>query len=122
MDKFKEYKEEGADAPAAAAKAASAPAPAKEEAKPKAEAPKVDDSNLNISPLGKKFALAHGIELASLKGTGENGRILREDINRAINESLTNFLLLIIEEHKNIEVKAESTEKKQSPASKKAAP
>ena len=93
VDKFKDFKDEGeAAAPAAAA---AAPAPEKEEAKPKTEAPKADDSNINISPLAKKFALAHGIELASLKGTGEGGRILRGDVNRAINESI--FYLLIID-------------------------
>ena len=83
VDQFKDYKEEGGAAPAAPAAA-----PAKEEAKP-AEAPKaqIDDANIPISKLGKRLALAHNIELSSLKGTGEGGRILRSDITRAINES-----------------------------------
>lgn len=83
VDQFKDYKEEGGAAPAAPAAA-----PAKEEVKPaEAPKPKVDDANIPISPLGKRLALAHDIELSSLKGTGDNGRILRSDINRAINES-----------------------------------
>ena len=83
-----------------AAKAASQPAaPAKEETKP--EPPKAEESQptsppkpretdskpelpsgdrIFASPIAKKIALERGIPLAKVKGTGPNGRIIREDV------------------------------------------
>ncbi|ARV09254.1 pyruvate dehydrogenase complex dihydrolipoamide acetyltransferase [Winogradskyella sp. PC-19] len=53
---------------------------------PKQEVPKASDSNSNsgerifVSPLAKKMAEEKGIKLNQVKGTGENGRIVKRDI------------------------------------------
>ena len=39
---------------------------------------------IKISPVAKKLAQEHGIDIASLAGTGPEGRIVREDVERAI--------------------------------------
>lgn len=74
--------------PAPAPKPAAAPAP-KQEAKP-AEAPKPAPPSGNghdaagdrifASPLARRMAKQAGIDLATLKGSGPNGRIVRADI------------------------------------------
>jgi pyruvate dehydrogenase E2 component (dihydrolipoamide acetyltransferase) len=38
------------------------------------------DSRIKASPLAKKLAKAEGIDLASLKGSGPNGRIVKQDV------------------------------------------
>ncbi len=38
------------------------------------------DSRIKASPLAKKLAKAEGVDLASIKGTGPNGRIVKEDV------------------------------------------
>ena len=66
---------EGApEAPAAPEK--KAPAPAKGEAA----------KHVKISPVAKKMAEEHMIDITTVKGTGPEGRIVREDIERAIEE------------------------------------
>ena len=57
----------------------------KEEPKPtptssKAELPTGD--TIFATPIAKKIALERGIPLAKVKGTGTNGRILREDVEK----------------------------------------
>ncbi|WP_448826757.1 biotin/lipoyl-containing protein, partial [Capnocytophaga bilenii] len=68
----------GASAPAAAA------APAAESKPAAAAAPAATASNANdrvfASPLAKKIAQDKGINLAEVKGSGENGRIVRKDV------------------------------------------
>lgn len=39
---------------------------------------------VKISPVAKKLAQEHGIDIAPLAGTGPEGRIVREDVERAI--------------------------------------
>ena len=39
---------------------------------------------VKISPVAKKLAQEHGIDVASLAGTGPEGRIVREDVERAM--------------------------------------
>lgn len=39
---------------------------------------------VKISPVAKKLAQEHGIDIATLTGTGPEGRIVREDVERAI--------------------------------------
>jgi pyruvate dehydrogenase E2 component (dihydrolipoamide acetyltransferase) len=39
---------------------------------------------IKISPVAKKLAQEHGLDIASLAGTGPEGRIVREDVERAI--------------------------------------
>ena len=68
----------GASAPAAAA------TPAAESKPAAAAAPAATASNANdrvfASPLAKKIAQDKGINLAEVKGSGENGRIVRKDV------------------------------------------
>ena len=65
-------------APAPIAPAPIAPAPVA----PVAAEPSVDLSNIKASPVAKKMALAKGIPLAEIKGSGPNGRILKEDVEK----------------------------------------
>ncbi|KZV75555.1 pyruvate dehydrogenase [Peniophora sp. CONT] len=52
---------------------------------PKTELPKGD--RIYASPVAKKIALERGIPLAKVKGTGPEGRILREDVEKYKPES-----------------------------------
>lgn len=51
----------------------------KERSKPK-EAPTNKGDRIFASPIAKKLALERGIPLAQVKGSGPNGRIVREDV------------------------------------------
>ncbi|MBM3381440.1 MAG: 2-oxo acid dehydrogenase subunit E2 [Betaproteobacteria bacterium] len=66
---------------AAAAPAAVKPAPAAAAPAPAAVA-EVEDSNRNVksSPLVRKMAAEHNIDLSKVEGTGENGRINKQDL------------------------------------------
>lgn len=92
--------EEGEDVATAAASGGAAkaeaapkadPVPAKAEAAPAAAAPKADavpaapasDTRVKASPLARRLAEAKGIDLASLSGTGPNGRIVKGDLDGA---------------------------------------
>lgn len=73
----------GSSAPAKAA----APAETKEESKPVAAAqntqtntPSGSDSRLKASPLAKSIAKEKGIDLSKIAGSGDQGRIVRKDI------------------------------------------
>src|SRR5438034_5666373 len=68
--------------------------PAKPEAKPEAPAPQTlqqtvartdgrDGGRIKASPLARRIARERRIELSSLKGTGPEGRIVAEDVERA---------------------------------------
>ncbi|KIY45466.1 pyruvate dehydrogenase [Fistulina hepatica ATCC 64428] len=69
---------------------AEAPAPAKEEPKPaptpsETSAPKAElpvGDRIFASPIAKKIALERGIPLVQIRGTGPNGRIIREDVEK----------------------------------------
>lgn len=84
----------GADAPAPAAPVASkeavevkseAPAAAPVSNAPAAQATEVISSNTRIfaSPLAKKLAKEKGLDLSTIKGSGEHGRIIRRDVEQA---------------------------------------
>src|SRR5438034_3141849 len=71
--------------------------PAKPEAKPEAPAPQTlqqtvartdgrDGGRIKASPLARRIARERRIELSSLKGTGPEGRIVAEDVERAAAE------------------------------------
>ncbi|HYW37144.1 MAG TPA: 2-oxoglutarate dehydrogenase, E2 component, dihydrolipoamide succinyltransferase [Terriglobales bacterium] len=79
----------GASAPApakAAAPAPAAPAPAKKEAPapppaPVASAPEEEeDSDVRSSPLVRKLAREHNVDLAKVSGTGTGGRVTKQDV------------------------------------------
>ena len=88
-------KEEPAPPAVAKEEAPKAEAPKKEAAKaeaPKAEAPKAApaapqetqaeaDERLKASPLAKKMAEEKGIDLQQVKGSGDNGRIIKRDVD-----------------------------------------
>jgi len=99
--------EEKADAKPAAApakqetKPASAPAPVKAQPRPVEKAPaptQADDSRLKISPLAKRLAEERGVSLRSLRGSGENGRIVKRDI-----ENVNLSQIPQIERYKDVE-------------------
>ena len=78
-----------APAPAAAPaakEAVPAPAPAAAPAPLAAPAPvafAADDSRVKASPLARRIAEEKGIDLRALAGSGDNGRIVKRDLNQA---------------------------------------
>ena len=68
----------GGSAPATAVAPAKAEAPAA--AAPAAPAATTTDGRVFASPLAKKIAQDKGINLSEVKGSGENGRIVRKDV------------------------------------------
>jgi len=78
-----------ADAPVASKEVvevkSEAPAAAPAPAAPAAQATEVTPSNTRIfaSPLAKKLAKEKGLDLSTVKGSGEHGRIIRRDVEQA---------------------------------------
>lgn len=68
----------GPQAPAATEEAKSAPA--EKTAEPIAQEASTDGQRILASPLAKKIASDKGIQLTQVKGSGENGRIVKSDI------------------------------------------
>jgi len=62
-------------APAPVARPAPAPAPAE---------PAKKAGRINASPLARRLAKQKGINLAAITGTGPNGRIVKEDVDKAL--------------------------------------
>ena len=89
----KVQKEMPAGKPAEAAKTAepvAAEAPKAEAAPPKeAAAATGDEERVRISPVARKLAEEHAIDITRVAGTGPNGRIIREDIEKAIADKKT---------------------------------
>jgi pyruvate dehydrogenase E2 component (dihydrolipoamide acetyltransferase) len=63
--------------------AAPASAPANAAASAVAEAPRSGDAEALVSPIAKRLAEKLGIDLATIVGTGPNGRISKEDVEAA---------------------------------------
>ena len=79
----------GADAPAPPAPAPAAPAPAASEASaPEAVAPDADYSDSNagayVTPLVRRLAAQHDIDLSTVTGSGVGGRIRKADVLAAV--------------------------------------
>jgi pyruvate dehydrogenase E2 component (dihydrolipoamide acetyltransferase) len=73
-------------APAKAEKPAEAPKRATEEPAPAAEAQQSNGSTngrIKASPLARRIARERGVDLAQISGTGPDGRIVAEDVERA---------------------------------------
>lgn len=68
-------------APAQAAAAQPAPAPQAAEAAPAAAPAHDTDERVKASPLAKKLAEEKGVDIQSLKGSGDNGRIIKRDVD-----------------------------------------
>lgn len=64
----------------AAPQQSAAPAASNETPKTDSSAPKSEGGRINISPLAKKMASDKGIDIATVKGSGDNGRIVKKDI------------------------------------------
>ena len=72
-----------AAAPEPEAKAAPEPEAAPEaEAAPEPEA--VEPTPVDITPVARKLAEEHGLDLSAIEGTGKDGRILKSDVDKAI--------------------------------------
>jgi pyruvate dehydrogenase E2 component (dihydrolipoamide acetyltransferase) len=67
-------------APAPVAQAASVPSPA---SVPSAPSPSRGEGRVSASPLAKRLAQARGIDLASVAGSGPNGRVVKADVDAA---------------------------------------
>jgi pyruvate dehydrogenase E2 component (dihydrolipoamide acetyltransferase) len=78
-----EEKTESADTGSAEATVTDAPAPATESSSP-AQEPAAESGRIKASPLARSMAQEAGIELSTLTGSGENGRIVKRDIEEAI--------------------------------------
>ena len=72
-----------APTPAAAPEAKAEPAPAPAPAPSPAPAAASGDDRIKASPLAKRIAAAKGIDLATIKGTGPGGRIVKADVEGA---------------------------------------
>jgi pyruvate dehydrogenase E2 component (dihydrolipoamide acetyltransferase) len=73
--------------PAQAGPGAASPVPAATSQPTTAAAPapmRAPGERVKISPVAKKLAQDHGIDINTLTGTGPEGRIVREDVERAI--------------------------------------
>jgi pyruvate dehydrogenase E2 component (dihydrolipoamide acetyltransferase) len=71
-----------AEAPKAEAKPA-APAPAPKPAAPAAPAKSNDGGRIFASPLARRMAEQAGLDLSRIKGSGPNGRIVKDDVESA---------------------------------------
>jgi pyruvate dehydrogenase E2 component (dihydrolipoamide acetyltransferase) len=71
---------EQAEAPAAKAEPEQAPAPRRREARPAARARTGDGRAAVVSPLVRRLAREHDIDLAQVEGSGSGGRVRREDV------------------------------------------
>src|SRR3954469_22131691 len=92
---------EGEEAPASAEKPAEAPkrepereegraaAAAAAEAQPAPSSTPSTNGRIKASPLARRIARERGIELSGLRGTGPDGRIVAEDVERAAATGLT---------------------------------
>lgn len=82
------YLQGGGDAPAAENKTQAEPAqdkPAAQEAPAgKEEAASSDEERLKASPLARKLAQDKGIDLHQVKGSGDNGRIIKRDVDNFV--------------------------------------
>ena len=76
-------------APAAAAPSPVAPSAPVAAAAPVAPAPVVNNGRLVASPRAKKLASQMGVNLASVRGSGPNGRIQAEDVERAAGRTVS---------------------------------
>jgi pyruvate dehydrogenase E2 component (dihydrolipoamide acetyltransferase) len=70
----------GGAAPVAVATEEAKAAPAAQTAAPVAQEPAADGQRIFASPLAKKIASDKGIQLNQVKGSGENGRITKSDV------------------------------------------
>jgi len=63
---------------------APAPAPEGQVAKDRSERPAGDDGRVPASPLARRLAREHDLELAGIQGSGPHGRVVKADVDQAI--------------------------------------
>ena len=61
-----------------------AEAPAREPERERGREASVQDGRVKASPLARRIARERGIELAAVRGTGPEGRVVAEDVERAV--------------------------------------
>jgi pyruvate dehydrogenase E2 component (dihydrolipoamide acetyltransferase) len=61
-----------------------AEAPAREPERERGREASIQDGRVKASPLARRIARDRGIELASVRGTGPEGRVVAEDVERAV--------------------------------------
>jgi len=96
---FKDFTDDGAAAPASKPKSADEPAAKAEKVEKEAAAPvkkdvqsekkatsSAEDGRVVASPLAKKLAQEKGIDLQNVQGSGPQGRIVAEDVEKFIKE------------------------------------
>ena len=71
-------------AAAPAAVAVATPAPVAVAAAPRAAVASTSSTGLKASPIAKRMASEHGLNLGDIQGTGPSGRIVRDDVAAAI--------------------------------------
>ncbi len=78
--------QEPAPAPAANPASLGDGAPARSAPQPaaRAAAPPEGDGRLKVSPLARKLAGDHGLDLAAIRGSGPEGRIIKRDVEAAL--------------------------------------
>ena len=76
-----------APAPASAPPPASAPAPAASPTTPSAAEEEDDASGTYVTPLVRKLATEHNVDLAAVQGTGVGGRIRKSDVLAAAEQA-----------------------------------
>jgi 2-oxoglutarate dehydrogenase E2 component (dihydrolipoamide succinyltransferase) len=84
--------DDSAAAMASSTPAQSAPPAAKPQApaaKPQAQASEGNGAPMRASPVGRKVAEEHGVDLASVQGSGSGGRIVKADVLSAIDAGAT---------------------------------
>lgn len=75
---------EGSDSGKASASTATAPAPASNGSANGAAASDGDGGRIFASPLAKKIAGEHNVDLSGIDGTGPSGRIVKKDVEQAL--------------------------------------
>jgi len=74
--------------PRSAAQVQPSPEPAVVPAGPESGGPSRESAEkIKISPVAKKIAEEHGLDITLVKGTGPQGRIVKEDVLRAVEEA-----------------------------------
>jgi pyruvate dehydrogenase E2 component (dihydrolipoamide acetyltransferase) len=71
------------EAPAPKKEAVSKPVERASESEPEPEPQQASNGRIKASPLARRLARERGIDLASVRGTGPEGRIVAEDVERA---------------------------------------
>lgn len=80
------------------------PKPSKKpEVKTQSKLDETDDDRLKISPLARRLADEQGVNLRGVRGTGDNGRIVKRDVEKAARKSVSHDFVGV-ERSKNVEV------------------